>query len=116
MRFMRLSRIPAAALVAGVSVVAGVYGGALVAQTPSDRATARLTMFTMALSAIEHEYVEPLEKTCPTPTPCGVDALVYGSIDGMLHTLDPHSSFFSPNDFAAMRERQNGRYYGIGIS
>jgi hypothetical protein len=54
---MGFSRIPAAALVAGVSVVAGVYGGALVAQAPSDRASARLSMYTMALSAIEHEYV-----------------------------------------------------------
>ena len=34
----------------------------------------------------------------------------------MLGTLDPHSSFFSPKEYAQMRERQEGRYYGIGIS
>jgi carboxyl-terminal processing protease len=33
----------------------------------------------------------------------------------MLRTLDPHSSFFSPRQFAQMRERQEGRYFGIGI-
>ena len=33
----------------------------------------------------------------------------------MLGTLDPHSSFFSPAEYARMRERQEGRYYGIGI-
>ena len=35
---------------------------------------------------------------------------------GMLGTLDPHSSFFDPREYAQMRERQEGRYYGIGIS
>ena len=38
------------------------------------------------------------------------------SIDGMLRTLDPHSSFLDPRAFAQMRERQEGVYYGIGIS
>ena len=44
------------------------------------------------------------------------DRLVYGAIDGMLQTLDPHSSFFDPKQYAQMRERQEGRYYGLGIS
>ena len=34
----------------------------------------------------------------------------------MLQTLDPHSSFFDPKQYAQMRERQEGRYYGLGIS
>ena len=34
----------------------------------------------------------------------------------MLRTLDPHSSFFEPRTYAQMRERQEGHYYGIGIS
>jgi carboxyl-terminal processing protease len=33
----------------------------------------------------------------------------------MLKTLDPHSSFFNPREYAQMRERQEGRYYGLGI-
>ena len=33
----------------------------------------------------------------------------------MLGTLDPHSSFFDPKEYAQMRERQEGRYYGLGI-
>jgi len=42
--------------------------------------------------------------------------LVYGAISGMLQTLDPHSSFMDPKSYATMRERQEGRYYGLGIS
>jgi carboxyl-terminal processing protease len=41
---------------------------------------------------------------------------VYGAITGMLQTLDPHSSFMDPRTYAQMRERQEGRYYGLGIS
>ena len=44
------------------------------------------------------------------------DRLVYGAIAGMLQTLDPHSSFMDPRTYAQMRERQEGRYYGLGIS
>ena len=34
----------------------------------------------------------------------------------MLQTLDPHSNFMDPRSYAQMRERQEGRYYGLGIS
>ena len=34
----------------------------------------------------------------------------------MLQTLDPHSSFLDPRSYAQMRERQEGRYYGLGIT
>ena len=34
----------------------------------------------------------------------------------MLGTLDPHSSFFDPKEYAQMRERQEGHYYGIGVT
>jgi carboxyl-terminal processing protease len=33
----------------------------------------------------------------------------------MLKTLDPHSSFFDPKQYAQMRERQEGHYSGLGI-
>ena len=43
------------------------------------------------------------------------DRVIYGAITGMLQTLDPHSSFMDPKSFAQSRERQEGRYYGIGV-
>ena len=33
----------------------------------------------------------------------------------MLRTLDPHSNFFDPKEFAGLREEQHGMYYGIGM-
>ena len=48
-------------------------------------------------------------------TPVSTDAVVYGAIDGMLRTLDPHSSFIRPDDAMARRQELQGRYYGLGI-
>ena len=62
--------------------------------------------FTAALNAIETSYIDKVDS----------DNLVYGAVRGMLSTLDPHSSFFTPREYAQMRERQEGRYYGIGVS
>jgi len=58
------------------------------------------------LNAVEANYVGTVES----------DRLVYGAITGMLQTLDPHSSFMDPRTYAQMRERQEGRYYGLGIT
>ncbi len=89
-------------------VVSALVGGVLGrrAQATSDPMTARYRTFTAALAAIEREYVEELPS----------DRLVYSAISGMLQTLDPHSSFLDPRQYAQMRERQEGRYYGLGIT
>ncbi len=34
----------------------------------------------------------------------------------MLRTLDPHSKFFTPKEFTALREDQRGKYFGLGIT
>jgi len=93
---------------AGVVVVCAVLGGVLgrssvVAQ---DQVAEQYKVFTAALNAVESTYVGEVQS----------DRLVYGAISGMLQTLDPHSSFMDPKSYAQMRERQEGRYYGLGIS
>jgi carboxyl-terminal processing protease len=44
------------------------------------------------------------------------EAIYRGMIPGMLRTLDPHSIFFDPKDFQALREEQTERYSGVGMS
>ncbi|MBI2187883.1 MAG: S41 family peptidase [Acidobacteria bacterium] len=86
------------------ALLGGFFGrSALVAQ---DQIPEQYKVFTAALGAIESGYVGTVES----------DRLVYGAISGMLQTLDPHSSFMDPRSYAQMRERQEGRYYGLGIS
>ncbi len=41
--------------------------------------------------------------------------LVFASIQGMLRTLDPHTSFLSPRAYNGMREKQQATFYGLGI-
>ncbi len=106
MRFMRSYKAVSAALVAVVvcATVGGIYGRSALAT--QDQIPDQYKVFTTALRAVENNYVEPVES----------DRLVYSAITGMLQTLDPHSSFMDPRTYAQMRERQEGRYYGLGIT
>ncbi|HWS71758.1 MAG TPA: S41 family peptidase, partial [Thermoanaerobaculia bacterium] len=45
----------------------------------------------------------------------GSDKVVYSSVDGMLRTLDPHTSFLEPKEYSDMQDRQKGSFYGLGI-
>jgi len=38
------------------------------------------------------------------------------AIQGMLSTLDPHSTFFTRAEFERLREDQDSRFYGIGVT
>ena len=103
---MRTNRSFSAAAFAVVlcALAGGLFGrSALSAQ---DQVPDQYKVFTAALSAVEQNYVGTVES----------DRLVYGAISGMLQTLDPHSNFMDPRSYAQMRERQEGRYYGLGIS
>jgi carboxyl-terminal processing protease len=86
------------------ALVGGLFGRSALAT--DDKVPEHYKAFTAALNAIETSYVDKVDS----------DNLVYGAVRGMLGTLDPHSSFFSPKEYAQMRERQEGRYYGIGVS
>jgi carboxyl-terminal processing protease len=41
--------------------------------------------------------------------------LIYASIKGMLESLDPHSSFLTPEMFKDMQTENKGQYGGIGV-
>jgi carboxyl-terminal processing protease len=94
----------AAFAIALSALVGGFFGGQVLAT--QDGLPERLNVFTTALKQIEQKYVEPVES----------DRVVYSAITGMLQTLDPHSSFMDPKAYAQLRERQEGHYYGLGIT
>ncbi|HSL22937.1 MAG TPA: S41 family peptidase [Vicinamibacterales bacterium] len=103
MRNPRFLPVLVAAVLVG-ALAGGLFGSNALAR--QDRAAEKYELFQAALSAIDANYVEKLPP----------DRLVYSAIDGMLKTLDPHSSFMDPRTYAQLRERQEGRYYGLGIS
>jgi carboxyl-terminal processing protease len=106
MQLMRRIRpVSAVLFVLAVSaLVGGIFGPSALAV--DDKVPEHYKAFTAALSAIESTYVDKVDS----------DRLVYGAVRGMLGMLDPHSSFFDPREYAQMRERQEGRYYGLGIT
>ena len=65
----------------------------------------KLDVFSHVLSLIENNYVEPIDET----------RLLYGAIEGMVRTLDPHSTFMDPRSYAALKEETEGEYGGIGL-
>jgi carboxyl-terminal processing protease len=86
------------------ALVGGFFGRSALAT--GDKVLDHYPAFGAALAAIETSYVDKVDS----------DNLVTSAIRGMLGTLDPHSSYFTPKEYAQMRERQEGRYYGIGVS
>ena len=41
--------------------------------------------------------------------------IMHGAIEGMLHSLDPFSTYLSPDDYPRFKQHQAGRFGGIGI-
>src|SRR5581483_2050780 len=101
----RYRAVPAVLFAIVVSaLVGGLFGRSALAT--DDKIPDHYRAFTAALTAIETSYVDKVDS----------EALVTSSIRGMLSTLDPHSSYFTPREYAQMRERQEGHYYGLGIT
>src|SRR5436309_2463527 len=89
------------------AVLGGVLGGQVRATTKGeDDVEAAVKHFSALLAVVEENYATDVD----------ADKAVYGAIDGMLRTLDPHSKFFDPKAFNSLREDQRGKYYGLGIS
>ena len=83
------------------------FVGPLVAQE-SARSTnvyEQLDLFGDIFERIRAQYVEEVDSA----------ELIEAAIDGMLTSLDPHSSYLSPNDAADMRVQTRGEFGGLGI-
>lgn len=81
--------------------------GPLVAQEADRRASVyeQLDLFGDIFERIRAQYVEDVNE----------QELIEAAIDGMLSSLDPHSSFLSPDDAADMRVQTRGEFGGLGI-
>ncbi len=74
-----------------------------VAQTTSSYQD--LQLFTDVLTIVRRSYVEEVS----------VKELIYGAIDGMLLSLDPHSGFMPPEIYQEMKLDTQGQFGGLGI-
>src|SRR5438552_987792 len=90
---------------AGATLLGGIYGNRLFGAPLQGDAQKRIKEYTDLLAAV----------TQWAPEDVGSDKFVYSSIDGMLRTLDPHSTFLEPKEYSDMQGRQKGSFYGLGI-
>src|SRR5580658_6060913 len=94
----------AAAFVAGVAVAIGV--GAVAAPRPDVERFKTLDTFAQTLATIQGSYVDPTDEKL----------LIYDAVRGMLHNLDPHSTFLPPSRYQKMRQDTEGEFGGVGLT
>ncbi len=89
------------------AIVTTQIAGPLIAQEADNNASVyeQLDLFGDIFERIRAQYVEDVDDA----------ALIEAAIDGMLSSLDPHSSYLSPDDAADMRETTRGEFGGLGI-
>lgn len=64
-----------------------------------------LEIFANVLSLIQQHYVDEIDPR----------EVINGAINGMLTSLDPHSSYLEPEDFKELQEETRGTFSGIGV-
>ena len=91
-----------------VVVICSMIGGVVASKmlTSEEVTQAQMKSFTSVLEAVEQNYVErvPSQK------------IIAGGINGLLHSLDPHSNFLDEEAYASLQEEQHGSFYGLGIT
>jgi carboxyl-terminal processing protease len=96
-------RIAAIALFTLALAVGGLLGDRLLALTDQTRDSLR--QYTDLVKVAHDRYGSKVT----------YKDLVYASIQGMIRTLDPHTTFLVAEDYQGMREKQQTSYYGLGI-
>ncbi|WP_322890360.1 MULTISPECIES: S41 family peptidase [unclassified Yoonia] len=91
--------------VLGLLVTSQVAGPLLAQDTGQSNVYEQLDLFGDIFERIRAGYVEEVDDK----------ALIEAAINGMLTSLDPHSSYLSAEDAAAMRVQTSGEFGGLGI-
>jgi carboxyl-terminal processing protease len=100
-RVMSKQLMAAAAVLAFLAVPASG-----IAQTKNSSETYRqLDLFGDVFERVRADYVEKV----------GDEELIEAAINGMLTSLDPHSSYMSPKSFKDMQVQTRGEFGGLGI-
>ncbi len=93
-------------ILAGVIATTQVAGPLLAQESArNSNVYEQLDLFGDIFERIRAQYVEEVD----------AGELIEAAIDGMLTSLDPHSSYLSPDDAAQMRVQTRGEFGGLGI-
>ncbi|WP_448579380.1 S41 family peptidase [Thermaurantiacus sp.] len=99
-------RMPSAPLAALVALAIGVPIGSAVQASRQNDTYRQLDAFIEVFLKVRENYVESVDD----------EKLIAGAIDGMLSSLDPHSSYLDARDSQQMRTQTDGEYGGLGLT
>jgi len=86
-------------------LLANGYSGDAKDNKDADDVYRNIELFTEVLRQVEENYVEPQE----------TKKLIEGAIKGMLHSLDPHSTYMTKEEHDDLRVETQGSFTGVGM-
>ncbi|WP_373084336.1 S41 family peptidase [Sneathiella sp.] len=98
-------------VVTGALAIAVLVLSFAIITTPDDRVEAssetyrQLNLFGDVFAKIREDYVEEVDDS----------KLIEAAINGMLSSLDPHSSYLNPKNYDGMKVQTKGKFGGLGI-
>lgn len=93
----------ATALVSAIAMIPAATAGFAAVDSQTFR---ELDVFMDVFQRVRADYVDKVDDK----------KLIKGAIDGMLASLDPHSSYLDASDFDNMRTQTDGNYGGLGLT
>ncbi|MGB3408063.1 MAG: S41 family peptidase [Jannaschia sp.] len=92
-------------VIAGILATTQIAGPLLAQESEESNVYEQLDLFGIVFERIRNQYVEDVDE----------GDLIEAAINGMLTSLDPHSSFLPPRDFEDMQVDTRGEFGGLGI-
>ncbi|SIR22732.1 carboxyl-terminal processing protease [Rhizobium sp. RU35A] len=89
----------------GATAMSVVYSAGVPAQAAGSSTYRELSIFGDVFERVRAQYVTPPDE----------QKLIENAINGMLSSLDPHSSYMNAKDAADMRTQTKGEFGGLGI-
>ena len=104
-------------IAAAIVLVAAVFGGTLGRRNLSGFTSTNAKNSYRVADAIESDYNEAISTiTSNYAGDIDHEKATQAAIQGMLSTLDPHSAYFPYSEFKKLKEDQDSRFFGIGVT
>ena len=100
--------LPALGSVAAIALFAfsTTHQSAIAVERPAyDETFEQLELFADVLARVRSQYVVEVDDS----------ALIEDAMNGMLQSLDPHSSYINADAFSDLRQNNKGEYGGLGM-
>src|SRR3546814_9038123 len=95
--------LPALGLVSAIALITAATAAIAAVDVDTYR---ELDQFMNVFERVRSEYVETVDDK----------TLIRGAIDGMLASLDPHSSYLDEKGFKSLMSTTDGEYGGLGLT